>query len=421
MKIDTKGLQTLLAEASALSNKKAWTKADERRNAYLLSAIASVRSGATLAELDLQNLNDTEIRNGFRPTKLRRESIKTRAKALFLKKLWEAGDTRELRTVTTEETEGNLLAQIGTYTGLGNFVPTQFFDTVFHTMGDHDFLYDADKVTLRKTDKAGPVVIPTYSDLENVAIQFSEAANTFGDQIDIGQPGNVKLGSYSYRSPIHWMSLEVFDDMADTAGAYDTFATAQADRLARGISKNLLLGSGTGTTLGLIPALQAAGVSGVVATGNANNTGGAGTGVNSIGSYDLANLFCSVNASYRSSSKCGWAMNDTTLLSLMGAVTKMGLPLVNFENGGAYIYGKPVFISPNIPSIGSSAISVLFGDFSYWVTRLVGADARIQVYRETAVEQGLVGLQSFVRADGVYAFNDTNPANSPVNYLVQHS
>ena len=129
-------------------------------------------------------------------------------------------------------------------------------------------------------------------------------------------------------------------------------------------------------------------------------------------------------------------MSDATLAYLSRIVTKQGLPLVSFIAGTPTIMGKPVRISPSIPALGSDAICVLFGDFSYWITRLVlptdddpmteapsenNPGARIQVYRETHVEQGLIGLRLFQRASGVLAFNDTNPANSPINFLVNHS
>ena len=52
MKINTQELSMLLQEASALSNKPNWTKQDERRNAYLLSAISAVKEGASLQELN---------------------------------------------------------------------------------------------------------------------------------------------------------------------------------------------------------------------------------------------------------------------------------------------------------------------------------------------------------------------------------
>ena len=46
--INTKELQSLLAEASELSNETELDKKDERRNAYLLAAISAVKSGVTL-------------------------------------------------------------------------------------------------------------------------------------------------------------------------------------------------------------------------------------------------------------------------------------------------------------------------------------------------------------------------------------
>ena len=53
MKINTQELSGLLQEASALSNKPNWTKQDEKRHGFLLSAISAVKAGATLAEVNM--------------------------------------------------------------------------------------------------------------------------------------------------------------------------------------------------------------------------------------------------------------------------------------------------------------------------------------------------------------------------------
>ena len=64
--INTKELQSLQAEASELSTKPNWTKSDERRNAYLLAAISAVKSGVSLIDINVAELNDVEDRNGRR-------------------------------------------------------------------------------------------------------------------------------------------------------------------------------------------------------------------------------------------------------------------------------------------------------------------------------------------------------------------
>jgi HK97 family phage major capsid protein len=430
MKTNLVELTLLVQEASELANKATLTKTEERKLQFLTgTAIPAVKAGATLQEVQEAELNAVEDRNGLRRTTLGNSTPReTRAKAAFMRKLFTMENnqgTREMRA--SNEAEGAILSQLGTYTSLGSFVPTDFAGKVFATMAQHDPLYDEDSCTLINSTNARPFPIPVYDDLSNEAVQVSEAQNLAqGAQVNLGNPGHVVLGSYSFRSPIHYMSLEVFQDAGDQAmgNAYDLFAQFAGDRLARAVGQKLVIGGGpAGTTItGIIPALQAAGVNGTVATGSSGNTGGAETGLNSIGSVDIANLYFSVNAAYRNSPKCAFMMADSTLQFLAKIVTKQGLPLVNFEDGIARIMGKPVKVSPSVPAIGSDAITVLFGDFSYWNTRLVSDDSsRIQVFKETRVEQGLVGLQYFLRADGILAFNSPNAANAPINYLIQHS
>jgi HK97 family phage major capsid protein len=429
MKTNIVELTTLTQEASVLASKTRLTKEEQRRFHWLTgTAIPAVKAGATLADVTEHELNVVEARNGFRLTKIQRRNAREYAKSLFIQKLADLPtrhDSRELRA--SNEAEGAVLAQLGTYSGLGYYVPTDFAGKVFATMAQHDPLYDEDSCTVINSTNAKPYPIPVYDDLSNEAVQVNEAQNLAqGTQVNLGNPGHVLLGSYSFRTPIHYLSMEVFQDAGDQAmgSAYDLFAQFAGDRLARAIGQRLVTGTGpAGTTItGIIPALQAAGVSGVVATGSSGNTGGAETGDNSIGSVDIANLYFSVNAAYRNSRKCAFMMADSTLQFLAKIVTKQGLPLVNFEDGVAHIMGKPVKVSPSVPAIGSDAITVLFGDFSYWNTRLVSDDSsRIQVFKETRVEQGLVGLQYFLRADGILAFNSPTAANTPINYLIQHS
>lgn len=428
--IDIKGLSALVQEANELTSKNTLTRNEERRFAFLQTAIAAVKAGASLQDVQLAQLNEVEERNGLRVTTLGNGTPReTRAKAAFMRKLLSMADgegTREMRA--SNEAEGSIIAQLGTYNGSGgSLVPTDFAGRVFAAMKQHDFLYDPDKCTVINTTNASPFPIPVYDDTQNEGAQVGEAQNLAqGSQTNLGNPGHVLLGSFSFRTPIHYMTQEIYQDAGDAAmgNAYDLFAQFSGDRLARVISQKLVSGTGpSGTSIvGLIPALQAAGVTGTVAIGSSGNTGGDETGVNSIGSADIAALYFSVDAAYRSSPKCGFAMNDNSLAYLAKIVTKMGLPLVDFSNGVARIMGKPVYVSPTIPTIGSSAITVLFGAFDYWNTRLVSDEStRIQVFRETRVEQGLVGLQAFVRADGVLAWNSSNTASAPINYLIQHS
>ena len=419
MSIDTKGLSLLTQEALKLSNKRSLTRVEERRLSTLMASISAVKAGASLEEVDQEMFNEVEARNGFKPTRIKRMSEERAAKAAFMQKLFHCNGTKGVEF--RDESEGNLTTALGTYSSLGHFVPTDFYKDVFGAMAWHDVLFDPEVVTVIPSTNAHPLQIGTYDDLANVAVQVGEAADLTGDEVNLGNPGQVVLGAYSFRSPIHKFSMEVFQDLEASYTAYGLFEKFAADRCARGIGKVLLTGSGTGTTKGLITSLMASGVSPITAVGSSGNTGGAETGVNSIGSTDLGKLFYSVNRAWRESKKAGWLMNDSTLQYLATVVTKQGLPLVNFRDGIPTILGKPVQVSPSMESIGSSEVPVIFGDLSQWITRLVSDElTRIQVFKETYIDHGQIGLQYFMRADGVLAFTGTG-ADCPMNYLQCHS
>jgi HK97 family phage major capsid protein len=420
MAIDIQALSAFVAEANTLTSKERLTRQEETRFAFLQTAIAAVKAGASVQDVQLAQLNELEERGGFRRTTLENSAQREiRAKAQFLKLMSTAKDSRELRTA---ETEGSVISQIGTFSSLGHFVPTGFSKQTFAAMAQHDALFDADKCTVIYSDDAKPYPIPVFDDLSNEAVQITEAqTQATGSQVDLGNPGHVLLGAYSYITPVHYFSQEVYQDAGDGAGAgaYDLFARFAGDRMARGIGKVLVTGGGTTTTLGLIPALQAAGVNGTVASGSAGNTGGVETGATSIGSADVAELYFSVNAAYRQSPKAAFMCADSTLQYLCKIVDKMGHPIVNLSTGLPLLMGKPVHVSPSVPALGSSNICMLFGDLSFWNTRLVGG--YVQTFKETRVEQGLVGLQYVMRADGVLAFNSPTAANSPISFLQNHS
>lgn len=141
MKVDTGALALLLQEASALSNKSNWSKQDERRNAYLLAAISAVKSGASLEELDQNEHNAAERRAGLPVTNFKRGLLTSEQRSV----------AKQWKTVveTRDMTEGApMLSHIGTYSGLGTFVPTDFYPSLFSAMKAHDPLFDGENVTL---------------------------------------------------------------------------------------------------------------------------------------------------------------------------------------------------------------------------------------------------------------------------------
>lgn len=414
-----KDLSLLSGELMEINSKLKMSPADVQRSKNLASMISAVKAGASLSELDQDDLNTRERAAGLRLTSL------TTRKFLNQEQESEArGWMKAIEQRNQTELEGNLLNGIGTYSSLGYFVPTGFFQRLFLAMKAHDFLYDEDSVTLLKTTSGLPMQVPVAGDTEQVAAVTSEAGPR--SAINIQAPSGVSLASYSYASPYQFMSIECFQDLDASFGAAKIFERIEADRLARGIGKDLLLGDGSGTTLGIIPSLTTAGVSPTIAVGASANTGGSQTGANSLGSQDFANLISNIDQAYLASDKCAFVMNLATLAYIETLIDKYGnlLRLVQRDaDGMPRIFGIPVKTSPSMPGIGASNISVLLGDFSYWVTRLVQNDASgVQVFQEAPglVEAGVVGLRTFMRAHGVLAYNDAN-SPSPIQYLQHHS
>jgi hypothetical protein len=140
MSIDLKGLQQCVAEANTLSSKPNLTKGEERRYNFLLSAISVIKvGGASLRELEHEDRN--EIRARYKLPQVAgsglTEEQETRAMGFksFIK------NERAM-------TEGDGLSRIGTYSGLGYFVPNAWLNRLYSAMAAHDPLFDPDVVTV---------------------------------------------------------------------------------------------------------------------------------------------------------------------------------------------------------------------------------------------------------------------------------
>ena len=398
-KVNYAELNSLLIEYNSLSNKPKHTKEDERRMAFLQTAISAVKNGASTADVDEARLNDAARRAGLPIGQLTREQEQ---EARNFKAFVETRDMGE---------GAPMLSHVGTYSGLGYFVPNGFYPELFRAMSAHDILFNEDSCTVLKTDGGNVLPLPTAGDIENVASVIAEAGSR--TSTDISSVAQAIVGAYSYSSPRFVFSMEVAQDMQGAFSISQLAKTFFADRIARGVGADLLVGNGVNKTKGLIPSLEALGVIPVTATGSSTNTGGAETGANSIGTIDLANVLENLDSAYLSSPKTAWCMNRKTLGYLNGLVSKMGTPIdiVKYVDGEPHIYGIPVKISPSMDNIGASKVPVLLGDFSYWVTRLVkNENLGLTVIREAPglVENGNVGVVCFFRADGALAFNDTS-------------
>jgi hypothetical protein len=121
MNIDFGALNSHLQEYNTLSNKPRHTKEDERRMSYLQTAISALKSGASLDDVTDAYRRDIAKRYELNLT------IDKRPDAREI----EARGWQQLTTERRNMDEGSPLNRLGSYTGLGYFVPTGFFPQVF--------------------------------------------------------------------------------------------------------------------------------------------------------------------------------------------------------------------------------------------------------------------------------------------------
>jgi hypothetical protein len=111
----------------------------------------------------------------------------------------EARGWQQLATEHRDMELGSPPNRLGSYTGLGYFVPTRFFPQMFAALAAHDALLDENSCTVIKTQNGRPITEPVLGDIENVATVVDEAGTQ--TSTNISTTGQGVLGAYSYKTP----------------------------------------------------------------------------------------------------------------------------------------------------------------------------------------------------------------------------
>jgi HK97 family phage major capsid protein len=417
-----KDLNFLVSEANTLSSKATLSKAEERRYSFLLSAISCVKQGMPLTDIQKEQLNDAEKRDGLPITSFKKKRLTGLSKKQERKAV-EFRDHLRNAVEQRDQSVGNPIPQVGSYAGLGAFSPVDFFNKIFRGLKKVDPLFDI--ATVINTTNGHAMMLPVMGDIENVSTPVGENSDQSANGHDIYKPSGVKIGAYSFRTPLWRLSREAFEDLDLSFTARVLFEFFASDRVARGFGKLAISGNGTTDKVtGILTILANSGAVPIIAQGSSTNTGGGESGANSLGSKDFANTYFAVDAAYRAGEKCGWLMNDTTLALISTVLDKSGRPLVDISYGLPTIMGKPVYVSPSMPNVGASNVPVLFGNFEYVAIRnAIDPLTRIQVFQQAPglVEQGEYGLMLFTRHDVQILFNDWNGSPAPLVALQNHS
>ena len=171
----------------------------------------------------------------------------------------------------------------------------------------------------------------------------------------------INLGAYKYGRLVQ-VSRELVTDAGVDLEGYLAMSCGRA--LGNALGAHLVTGTGTTMPRGVTidSSLGTSPAAGLIAGGGfgAQSTADQGFDI-------LINLFHSVISPYRMSRSCAWLMNDLTAAKVRKIKSSEGVYAwqVSVVAGEPdTILGKPVYIDPNVASVGANAKSIVFGDWS---------------------------------------------------------
>lgn len=291
----------------------------------------------------------------------------------------------QYRGTSAQSTTGNL----GGYT-----IPTGFLPELIVSLKQYSAVIEACRVL--RTDTGNTMYIPTYDDTSTSANLISEGSSITVQDVTFAQK---QLDAYKL-STLTKASEEIMQD-----SAFDLEAEMRrifSIRFGRAMNNYLTTGTGSSQPNGVVTA--------------------AGTGVtagaSAITSNDILGLIHSVDPAYRykptisgfqnniatMSGNVGLMFNDSTLLAIKklanGSSDARPLWIPSMRDGEPdTIHGYPYWINPDMASIATTNVSVLFGDFSYYVAR-ISRDVSFRRLDERYADTAQVGFVGLMRFDG---------------------
>jgi HK97 family phage major capsid protein len=272
----------------------------------------------------------------------------------------------------------------GTAAAGGFTVPTELASIIVRTMKDWGPMYDEDICTVLNTASGNPIKLPTIDDTAKSGAKRAEGdalTDDGGEDVVFGQKS---LDAFVYDTEFVRFSMELAQDSIFNMEAL--LGSLLGERLARIANRELTIGDGTGDP------------NGVVTAAGAGKTAASAT---AITSDEIIDLLHSVNAAYRRSPKARFMFADTTLAVIRKLKDGQGNYLWQMGDVTAgqpgTLLGYKYAINDDMPSIAAAKKVILFGDFSKYFVRKVGAPM-IGVLRERFWPD--LGIAGLIRFDG---------------------
>lgn len=263
-----------------------------------------------------------------------------------------------------------------TMTNNGAVIPTSIANRVISTVKEMCPIYA--KATIFSVK--GTLKVPVYG-LANTTHDISVGYQTEFTDItaDAGQFTSVDLTGY-LAGALTLIGKSVINNSDIDVTSF--IANEMAKKIALFIEGELLNGTSEKAT-------------GALATTNTMNAGS----VSAITADNLIDLQAKIPSAYQANA-C-WTMNPATFTAIRKLKYGDGKYLIQDSFAGATpftLLGKPVFLSDNMPAIGSANKAVLYGDYSGLGVNL-RQNIEMQVLNEKYATQHAVGLVSWFEFD----------------------
>jgi HK97 family phage major capsid protein len=263
----------------------------------------------------------------------------------------------------------------------GEVVPQGFYAVLQRKLEYVGPMLEPGVATILRTESGNDIKVPVESSRSEAtataeAAVFAESDPSFT---------TITLRSHKFGTLVQVSSELLNESGIDLVGFLaDQFGVA----IGTAVNAKLTLGTGTVEPQGIVPA---------AGTGVTGGTGVSGA----FTANNLIDLAHSVDAAYARRPGAGFMMNRASL----GAVRKLqdgaGNYIYNVIVGGPdQLLGYRVIENPDMVAQATSAKSVLFGDFSAYHVRLVGAGVQVARSDDFAFANDLVTFRASIRLDG---------------------
>ena len=277
---------------------------------------------------------------------------------------------------------------VGTDAAGGFTVPVELQNILIETMKMHGPMYDGSFITEIVTSGGNKLQMPTVDDTDNSASPRAENAAIVDDASGDVVFGRRELDAFVRATPFVKFSMELTQD--SIFNIENLLNQLLGKRLGRAANAELTNGAGT------------AGPNGIVTASDAGITA---AGTTAVTSDEIIDLFHSVDPAYRSAGQSlAYMMNDQTLAAIRKLKDGQGNYL---WQQGNIVQGVPqtlngvrVVINQDMPSLAATNKAILFGDFSQYYVRKVGAPVLGVMKERFWPDLGIAGL---IRFDGEIA------------------